>query len=65
MTMTDLFVDLTKMVPEPIMLSPEGFNALQRRLAEAGGYCPRVAKVLSTPAPWDEDCDKTSTSENQ
>jgi len=63
--MTDHFVDLTKMVPERIELSPESFAALQRRLAKAGGYDPRVAKVLSTPAPWDEGCDKTSTSENQ
>ena len=63
--MTDLFVDLTKMVPERIVLSPEGFAALQRRLSQPGRYCSRVAKVLSTPAPWDEDCDKTSTFENQ
>jgi hypothetical protein len=25
----------------------------------------KVAKVLSTPAPWDDTCDKTSTPENQ
>lgn len=102
MTMTDHFVDLTKMVaparsgdlsapagapsedgdlaaegarsqlaseheiePCKIILSEEGFAALQRRLAKAGGYDPRVAKVLSTPAPWDKGCDKNSTSENQ
>ena len=63
--MTDHFLDLTQMVPERIVLSPEGFAALQRRLAQPGRYCPRVAKVLSRPAPWDEDCDKTFTSENQ
>lgn len=42
---------------EPIVLSPEGFDALQRRLAKAGGYDPRVAKVLSTPAPWERHAD--------
>lgn len=40
--------------PERIEVSAEGFAALQRRLAQAGGYDPRVAKVLSTPAPWEK-----------
>lgn len=62
--MTDHFPDLTQMVPERIVLSPEGFVALQRRLANTGGYDHRVAKVLLTPAPWDKDCDKTSTPES-
>lgn len=58
--MTDHFLDLTQMVPERIVLSPEGFAALQRRLAKAGGYDPRVAKVLSTPAPWERHADDHS-----
>ncbi len=56
--MTDHFVEVTKMVPAD-------FDALQRRLDKPGRYCPRVAKVLSTPAPWDDDCDKTSTPEDR
>ena len=63
--MTDHFPGITKMVPERIVLSADAFEALQRRLDEPGRYDPRVAKVLSTPAPWDEGCDKTSTSADQ
>lgn len=56
--MTDHFGGLHKMVPAD-------FYALLRRLSKPGRYCPRVAKVLSTPAPWDDDCDKTSTPEDR
>lgn len=59
--MTDHFPDTKKMVPERVVLLPDAFDALQRRLDEPGQYDPRVAKVLSTTAPWDKDCDKTST----
>lgn len=48
--------------PEPIVLPPEHFDALQRRIDQPGQYDSRVTRVLSTPAPWDEDCDKTSAS---
>ena len=41
------------------------FDRLLHRLSEPGRYCPRVAKVLSTPSPWDAECDKTSTSADQ
>ena len=51
--MTDHFVRLHKMVPA-------AFDALLRRVTRPGRYCPRVAKVLSTPAPWD----KASTPED-
>jgi len=51
---TDHFVGLHKMVSAD-------FDALLRRLSRPGRYCPRVAKVLSTPASWEIDCDKTST----
>ena len=27
--------------------------------------CIRARALLSTPAPWDDTCDKTSTPENQ
>lgn len=63
--MTDHFPGIKKMVPERIVLSADAFEALQRRLDEPGRYDPRVAKVLSTPAPWDEGRDKTSTSADQ
>jgi DNA-binding ferritin-like protein len=63
--MTDHFGDLHKMVPERIELSQRDFDALVERLDQPGQYDPRVAKVLSTPAPWDEGCDKTSTPEKQ
>ena len=56
--MTDHFGELHKMVPAD-------FDALVRRITRPGRYCPKVAKVLSTPAPWDDTCDKTSTSEDQ
>jgi hypothetical protein len=48
-----------------VVLPQDDFDALQRRLAEPSQYDPRAAKVLSTPAPWDEPCDKTSTSADQ
>jgi hypothetical protein len=35
-------------------LRPAAFDALLRRAIRSGRYCPRVARVLSTPAPWDE-----------
>ena len=53
------------MVPERIELTQRDFDALVERLNQPGQYCPRVAKVLSTPAPWDDPCDKTSTPEGQ
>jgi hypothetical protein len=37
-------------------LSPAAFDALLRRITRPGRYCPRVAKVLSTTAPWDAGC---------
>ena len=40
-------------------LSPAAFDALLRRITRPGRYCPRVAKVLSTPAPWDASCELT------
>lgn len=43
----------------------EAFDRLQQRLQRPSRYCPRVAKVLSTPAPWDAVCDKTSTPDDQ
>ena len=46
-------------------ITATSFDHLLRRLQRPGRYCPRVAKVLSTPAPWDAQCDKTSTPENQ
>lgn len=51
--------------PYRLELPAKDFDALQQRLAEPGQYDPRVAKVLSTPAPWDDGCDKTSTSANE
>jgi hypothetical protein len=56
--MTDHFVEVTKMVPAD-------FDALLRRLQRPCRYCPKVAKVLSTPAPWDDHCNKTSTHKDQ
>jgi hypothetical protein len=35
-------------------LSPAAFDSLLRRVTRPGRYCPKVAKVLSTPAPWDD-----------
>jgi hypothetical protein len=35
-------------------LPPTAFDALLRRITRPGRYCPKVAKVLSTPAPWDD-----------
>lgn len=63
--MTDHFPGTKKMVPERIVLSADAFDALQRRSDQLDRYDPRVAKVLSTPAPWSESCDKTSTSADQ
>jgi len=56
--MTDHFGETHKMVPA-------NFDALAKRLQQPGRYDPKVAKVLSTPAPWERDCDKTSTPVNQ
>jgi hypothetical protein len=39
--------------PYRVELPADDFDALQRRLAEPGQYDPRVARVLSTSAPWD------------
>jgi uncharacterized protein (DUF1778 family) len=36
-----------------VILSPAAFDALLARLSRPGKYCPRVARVLSTPAPWE------------
>jgi DNA-binding ferritin-like protein len=63
--MTDHFEELHKMVPERIELTQRDFDALVERLNQPGQYCPRVAKVLSTPAPWDDHCNKTSTHKDQ
>jgi len=47
------------------IIPTEAFDRLQQRLQRPGRYCPRVAKVLSTTAPWDTGCDKTSTPDDQ
>jgi hypothetical protein len=39
---------------------PADFDSLAKRLQQSGRYDPKVAKVLSTPAPWERGCDKTS-----
>jgi hypothetical protein len=41
------------------------FDHLLRRLQRPSRYCPKVAKVLSTPAHWDAECDKTSATDDQ
>ena len=46
-------------------LTPEDFDALVERLDQPASFCPRVARVLMRQAPWDRDCDKTSTSAPQ
>ena len=46
-------------------MANQAFGALLYRLSRPGRFCPRVAKVLSTPAPWDAECDKTSTPADQ
>jgi hypothetical protein len=56
--MADHFGEMHKM-------TPADFDALAKRLQQPGRYDPKVAKVLSTPAPWDTKCDKTSTPDNQ
>ena len=61
--MTDHFSFLHEEYAERI--TAQAFDALVRRITRPGRYCPKVAKVLSTPAPWDDTCDKTSTPENQ
>lgn len=38
---------------ETVVLRPKDFDALVERLDQAGGYDPRVARVLSRKAPWD------------
>jgi hypothetical protein len=35
------------------------FDRLLRRLQQPGRYCPRIARVLSTPAPWETERDIT------
>lgn len=50
---------------ERVQLEADKFYRLYQRLSKAGKYDAKVAKVLSTPAPWDDDCDKTSTSADQ
>lgn len=67
--MTDHFLELHEEYSE--RMAAQAFGALLRRascgrptlhiLSEPGQYCPRVAKALTTPAPWDQGCDKTST----
>ena len=51
--------------PYRIELPAKNFDALQQRLAQPGQYDAKVAKVLSTPAPWENGCDKTSTPADQ
>lgn len=63
--MTDHFGELHKMVPERIELSHRDFEALVKRLSEPGRYDPRVARVLSTAAPWGESCDKATAPADQ
>lgn len=46
--MDDHFGGVHKMVPAA------NFDVLQRRLSKPGQYDPRVAKVMSTPAPWEQ-----------
>jgi len=40
---------------ERVVLSAKSFDALLERLKRAGGFDPKVARVLTTPSPWDED----------
>jgi hypothetical protein len=47
------------------ILTATAFDRLLQRIQRPGQYCPRVAKVLSTPAPWDAECDKTSTPDDR
>ena len=42
-------------------MTTQAFAIAMCRLSRPSLYCPKVAKVLSTPAPWERDCDKTST----
>lgn len=44
---------MTNHFGEPHKMVPVAFDALLRRATRPGRYCPRVARVLSTPAPWD------------
>jgi hypothetical protein len=46
--MDDHFADVYKIIPAA------NFDVLQRRLSKPGQYDPRVAKVMSTPAPWEQ-----------
>ena len=41
------------------------FRALGQRQAESGQCDPFMAKSPSTPAVWDDGCDKTSTSTDE
>ena len=61
--MNDHFLRLHEEYAE--RMTAQAFDSLLRRITRPGRYCLRVAKVLSTPAPWDTSCDKTSTPENQ
>jgi len=56
--MADHFGEMHKM-------AAANFDALAKRLQRPGRYDLKVAKVLSTPAPWNDDCDKTSTPANR
>jgi hypothetical protein len=48
------------------IVSPAAFDALLARLSRPGEYCPRVARVLSTPAPWEAgDTNKYPSSTQQ
>jgi len=38
-----------------VTLSAAAFDALLARLRRPGCYCPRVARVLSKPAPWERN----------
>lgn len=65
--MTDLFSELHEELHEEYCerMVNQAFARLFPRLSKPGKYCPKVAKVMSTPAPGDDACDKTSTPEDQ
>lgn len=61
--MTDHFLELHEEYCE--RMGNQAFARFLHQLSKPGKYCPKVAKVLSTPAPWDDACDKTSTPTDQ
>jgi hypothetical protein len=38
-----------------VILPAAAFDVLLARLCRPGRYCPRVARVLSTSAPWERN----------